>query len=103
MIAGKASTSKVGRMPMSLMTSLAALLMLPSSQRRHASDLAPSRRSPQAVLAHPKRRERSVLEAPPRWSPQALAQWEARGWSIRARIRRCMTIGTSLGSAQAPL
>jgi len=75
MIAGKTSTSKVGRMPMSLMTSLAALLMLLSSAAAARERPRPIETLPQAVLAHPNAESDPSLEAPPRWSPQALAQW----------------------------
>jgi len=60
---------------MSLMTSLAVLLALLSSASAVRERSRPIEPLPQAVLAHPVVESEPSLEAAPRWSPQALAQW----------------------------
>jgi hypothetical protein len=60
---------------MRLMTSLAALLMLLSSAAAARERSRPIEPLPQAVLPHPVAESGPPLEAAPRWSPQALAQW----------------------------
>jgi len=60
---------------MRLMTSLAALLMLLSSAAAARERSRPIEPLPQAVLPHPVAESGPSVEAAPRWSPQALAQW----------------------------
>jgi hypothetical protein len=60
---------------MSLRTSLATLLILFSSAGVARERSRPVESLPQAVLPHPIADNDRSLEAAPRWSPQALAEW----------------------------